>query len=250
MTSLREQYLDIKTEYLYKSIYEKNLYNNLYIQKFGKYELEKKELLYKMFIYDQRMQSKLLFSMSTDLKTYSNVNLIDQYSDGIAQIEYRDLINHINELKNLLTKNDLFIARANENLNDKTKVKIRKLLKYTDPLLVNGERSKNLYESFILQGKSVYLPHLNELLDFAEVVQGKVKKNPKEVYEEAIESYKKDLEELDNTFPINIADKLNSNEYKMKQEEDYKEEIKKARKSLKKMSQFYLYSKDDSGLLN
>lgn len=250
MTSLREKYLDIKTEYLYKSIYEKNLYKSLYIQKFGKYDLEKKELLYKMFIYDQRIQSKFVFSIRDDLNEFLNYSLIDQYSDGIAKIEYKYLLDDINELKNLVTHNDFFIKKIKENLNDRTKEKIRMLLKYTDPLIVNGERSKNLYDSFILQGKSAYLPHLNELVDFAEVVQGKTKKNSKEVYVEAIENYKKEIEKLKDTSPFNLVDELNSDKFNKQKEEEYKEEIKKAKKSLKKMSQFYLYSKEDLGLLN
>ena len=250
MTSLREQYLDIKTEYLYKSIYEKNLYKNLYIQKFGKYELEKKELLYNMFIYDQRIQSKLIFGISDDFKSFYNTNMMDQYSDGIAKIEYKNLLNDISELKNLIANNNFFLEKAIGNLNDKTKAKLKTFLKYTDPLIVDGEGSKNIYENFILQGETAYLPRLNELLDFAEAVQGKTKRNSKEVYKEAIEAYKKELEKLDNAFPINISHKLNSAEYRIKKEEDYREEIKKAKKSLKKMSQFYLYSRDDSGLLN
>lgn len=251
MKTRRQEYIELKSQYLYKKYYEKDKLKAKYNALFGKLEIEKKKKIYEVLKIDKRIENrfnlKFLQNFDDEMSINSN-SLIESeiYSDAISRIEFYDLEKQIKILKKSIKESENLI-KIFEKLDDETVfLSIKKIIEVTDPYINSNPQASKIYNKLIQAMKRHDYEFLNNNYD----VQLEVVRNKKEVYDALIDDLNEMMDNLQEQFPFSEINSLNSEKGIEMKLSELREDINKSSESLKRITNVYLYSIDRQGLIN
>lgn len=251
MKTKRQEYIELKSQYLFKKYYEKDKLRSKYNLLFGKLEIEKKKKIYEMLKIDKKIENrfnlKFLKNFDDEMSVNSN-SLIeaDIYTDAIARVEFSDLENQIKRLKKSIKASESLMKIFDKLDESEILNSIQRILEKADPYINSNSEASKVYNNLIQSIKK----HDYEYLKANHDVQMNVVRNKGEVYDALISDLEKMMANLQEEFPFSEQSSMSSEKAIEDKLNELREDINKSTESLKRITNVYLYSIDRQGLIN
>lgn len=250
MTTLREKYINKKSEYIYNSYFRKSLLTAKYFNLFGKYEIEKMSKIYDVFRIDQKFEQRFNHKFFMALQDKPMDYNSEIYSEAIFKSEYKDLENQILTTKNSISSSRIKIDRIQSLIDNGAYDKIKAIVKKIDTFLNKDEQAITIYKAFHRDMKQGKLNLLDKYYQALPSVDTKAKRPRKETIEMEISSIEADQEKLLSAFPFTEEEAMDSEKSIANKIHDFEEEITKSEESLRRITNLYLFTGDFDGLVN
>ena len=243
-----EEYIQEKSEYIFnKYIYSKFLMTKYY-KNFGTLEVEKIKKAYDLFTLDKKIEYKFISeAMGERLnESFAQAEAAYEYKDAMRQIKRLNIRNRFSE-KNFEILNHII----DQDIRDK----IKKLIRYIDPILNLNTDTSSEYNNFIADMKDSKFDNIEEYIKTSELYE---EENSKDIAEnidyKELEKHIKKLSlknsKMKSEFPFTFEEVLMSQEKIDFKKEELKKQIDVTNKAFDRLNQYYIMTKDEGNWIS
>lgn len=239
-----QNYLDIKTEYIFnKYVYAKFLIAKYY-KNFGELEIEKLNKTYELFKIDKILEYKFITGMVGDEinEAYFEAEATYEFMMGNFRSQIFDL-----EKNNIFSKQ--FYDKLVKILNSNIKNDIREVLNGIDPLLNDSEEAKKLYKRFMSYTERTMFNTINKYKLEVDNLDRESLIDMEEMVSKTNEIIKKNKKVL-SQFPFNYEKILLSEEKIENKRKELEKEVKDTNRTIDRLNNYYIMSKESSNWLS